>query len=283
MRRLHLFEIHDEPWCPAVLRDGVRDFLAVGARWPNVYRRVLPDLAQAVKASGAPRIVDLCSGAGGPWRSLVRPLRRTVDLEVVLTDHRPRPAIAARATDDRDGLRYRTFAVDARAVPDELTGFRTVFNAFHHFPPDEARQVLEDAVDHGQGVAVFEITERSVLGLANAVLLPFLVWALTPFIRPFSLQRLFWTYVIPAIPLVVAFDGVVSCLRSYSGAELDELVEGLDAYDWDRGWRWVLGFPVRAHYLIGVPREVASVPADVPAVEQVEADWHARGLAAGDG
>ena len=43
-------------------------------------------------------------------------------------------------------------------MPDELGGFRTLFNAFHHFPPERARAILEDAVHKGQGIGVFEFT-----------------------------------------------------------------------------------------------------------------------------
>jgi len=39
-------------------------------------------------------------------------------------------------------------------VPDELTGFRTIFSAFHHFRPEEARAVVADAAHQRQGIAV---------------------------------------------------------------------------------------------------------------------------------
>ena len=35
----------------------------------------------------------------------------------------------------------------------------------------------------------------------------------TPFILPFRWSRLFWTYIVPALPLVLTFDVVVSLLR----------------------------------------------------------------------
>jgi hypothetical protein len=56
--------------------------------------------------------------------------------------------------------------------------------------------------------------------------------------------------------LIVAWDGLVSCLRVYSRAELEELVRSLAAgssYRWDIG-RIALGPPgVHASYLVGVP------------------------------
>src|SRR5450759_4223616 len=50
------------------------------------------------------------------------------------------------------------------------------------------------------------------IGLMFAwALMPFVC---TPWIRPFRWSRLLWTYLIPIIPLVFLFDGVVSCHRT---------------------------------------------------------------------
>jgi hypothetical protein len=46
---------------------------------------------------------------------------------------------------------------------------------------------------------------------------------------------LFWTYLVPALPLVLLFDVMVSCLRVYSVPELRDLTAGLDCYRWDSG------------------------------------------------
>ncbi|MGH7754464.1 MAG: class I SAM-dependent methyltransferase, partial [Gemmatimonadales bacterium] len=70
MKRLHLFEIHDQPWCPASLRDTLTDFIAFLTRVAGLYDPVVPRLKRALERSGAGRVVDLCSGSGGPWRDL---------------------------------------------------------------------------------------------------------------------------------------------------------------------------------------------------------------------
>ena len=51
------------------------------------------------------------------------------------------------------------------------------------------------------------------------LLTPLAVGLATPFIRPFRWSRLFWTYVIPLVPLTCWWDGVVSQLRAYTPAE----------------------------------------------------------------
>ncbi|MDP3910236.1 MAG: hypothetical protein Q8Q14_07575 [Gemmatimonadales bacterium] len=239
MRRLHLVEIHDLPWCPPSLRDALTDFLAFALALPRTYEPAGPLIRAAAARSGARRIVDLCSGAGGPW-PLLAP---AVGLPVVLTDLYPH-----RHAD------LHPSPVDARAVPASLDGFRTMFTAFHHFRPEEARKILEDAVARRQGIAIFEAARRAPFDLALVALTWLGSLLAGPFVRPFRWSRLLWTYLPPALPLVGTFDAIVSCLRWYSPAELRELVAGLDAYDWDIGVRRASRSPLRMTYLIGVPR-----------------------------
>ena len=63
-----------------------------------------------------------------------------------------------------------------------------------------------------------------------------------------------WTYLIPIIPLVLLFDGVVSCLRTYRPQELREIVDKLTSceYKWEIGE--LAGGKVPITYLIGYPK-----------------------------
>ena len=234
--RVHLVEIHDLPSCPPSLRDALTDFLAFSENLGGAYDPVAPLLRRALERANARRIVDLCSGAGGPWRRLaVR-----VGVPVLLTDLYPHGDNVVR--------------VDARAVPAALDGFRTIFTAFHHFRPAEARAILADAVRRRQGIGVFEIARRAPLEIGVVALTWLGTLLSAPFVRPWRWSRLMWTYLPPVLPVVGTFDGIVSCLRTYSKAELKELVRGLDGYDWEIGdfrGRWS---PLRGTYLIGVPR-----------------------------
>src|ERR1700736_2005606 len=69
------FEFHDQKWFPNNLRDGVTDALQFILSLGRIYWPIVPILSKAVEASGAARIVDLCSGGGGPWLWLYRLLR----------------------------------------------------------------------------------------------------------------------------------------------------------------------------------------------------------------
>jgi len=128
-----------------------------------------------------------------------------------------------------------------------------MFTSFHHFSPDQARAILQNAVDDGRDIGIFETTKRSPLTIS--LMLP---WALmpiffTPWIRPFRWSRLFWTYVTPVIPFVFLFDGIVSCLRTYRPDELREMVGDLTAagYHWQIGEQSGMPGEMPITYLIG--------------------------------
>jgi hypothetical protein len=238
MRRLHLFEIGDQPWCPRALRDATTDLLELCFRTWNYYSPIAPRLAAAVDKARERDVVDLCSGGGGPWPSLLPELGESWPARVVLTDKYPNDEGARRVEEASNGrLRGDKRSIDAMAVPADLRGFRTMFTAFHHFRPEAARTILADAVKNRVGIAVFEFTGRTPLRLAAVALTPFVILYAVPFLRPLRWRTFVFTYLIPIIPIGVLFDGIVSCLRTYSPAELEALLEPLrgNGYRWDVG------------------------------------------------
>jgi hypothetical protein len=260
MRRVHLFEIGELPWCPGAVRDALTDYLTFMVEHGQPYAAATPLLSAAIAADvtsdSLPReaqIVDLASGAGGPWRTLAPMLAQAgTPVRVRLTDRFPNEPAYARLTRETDGrVTGETRPVRADAVPADLAGFRTMFSAFHHFAPTDARRVLADAAMHGQSIAIFEATRRDLRAVLLMCLTPLFVVLATPFIRPFRWSRLLLTYVVPMIPLAVMFDGVVSCLRTYTPSELRVMAEEgtPDGYTWTAGE--VGKGPIPVTYLIG--------------------------------
>jgi hypothetical protein len=256
MRRLEISEIHERSWFPQSLRNLVTDALQFILNTGRVYRPVAGRLRGAIDAAGAIRVIDLCSGGAGPWLWLHSTLRAdgSDPVEVVLTDKFPNLAAFENAGRKSCGaIVYSSQPVDASRIPSPLSGFRTVFTSFHHFSPAEAVAILQDAAAHRQGIAVFEAARRRPVTIAatSAVLIAALATA--PFVRPFRVSRLFWSYVLPVIPAVLFVDGILSCLRAYSPAELSELCEKISApgYKWDVGE--APGFFGPVTYLLGHP------------------------------
>ncbi|MCP4678154.1 MAG: hypothetical protein GY854_22095 [Deltaproteobacteria bacterium] len=237
MKRIHLIEFHEQRWCPASIRNGLTGIIQCIADVMPAYDGMLPPLIRAMRYSGSTRIVDFCSGSGGPWRQLLKwlPGAGEIPREILLTDLHPNYRAFSEIKKMSNGrINYVAETTDATNAPKELEGFRTFFASFHHFRPEIARRVLQDAVDKKTGIGIFEMTEHRLwsiffIGIASI----FLTLGLLPFVRPFRWSLVFWTYIFPILPIVVTIDGIVSALRSYSLKELKDMTDSLEADDYE--------------------------------------------------
>jgi hypothetical protein len=261
MARLHVFEFEDQSWFPALLRAQMTDYLVYSVRLLRGFPSYAASrLAPALRARGQRRLVDLGSGSGGVMPEVVRALADEQEIQAgaLLTDRYPSGAHAAEAREKPTGrVDFHPDPVDATHVPADLHGARTLFLSFHHFRPEPARKILADAVRAGSGIAIFELTERRLISMLGAVPgIPIMVLLLTPFIRPFQWSRLLFTYLLPILPLLIFWDGLVSHLRTYSVEELEQLVAELDAPDWhwDVRRERLPGMPAACTSLVGYPR-----------------------------
>ncbi len=246
MKRHQLFEIQDFPWCPQVLRDGVTELLYLNLKILRIYYPIIPKLRALVETSEG-EWVDLCAGSGGGSLLLLEKIATRVKT-LTLTDLYP-PAVKKELP---KGVSYYDAPVDARRVPKELRGVRTLFTSFHHLPDEVAYEVLKDAFDNRCSIGVFEFTQRKMSNIL--LVLPALLTSffLVPFIRPLDLKRLVLTYLIPLIPLVTVIDIVMTCFRTRSPEELKDLIKSLEApdYKWEVDQvRTAFGFKIT--YLVG--------------------------------
>ena len=219
-----------------------------------------------MSAAGTNVVLDLCSGAGGPWRTLAPALAKDGAVRIVLSDQYPNVR-AFSALRDAAGptVDFCAEPVDATQVPVALSGVRTMFNAFHHFPFEQATAVLADAVAASRPIAIFEGATTRMSGLlAMPVQIP-AIFLLTPFVRPFRWSRLLFTYVVPLIPLLVLFDGTVSFMRLYGRDELRDVISavpGHEQFAWEIGSLRATGMPWRIGYLLGMPKTDALTAPD---------------------
>lgn len=257
MGRIHGIELHDQQWFPRSWRDALTAFLRFAADVSGQAARVADKVAEVVHETHSSRIVDLCAGGGGPTPAVVKALAaKGVAIEVRATDLHPNlGAFEAMARESGGRITYERESVDAMNVPAHLGGLRTVFNAFHHFQPDEARAILAAAVRDRQPIVVVELVGRTAPAMVGMLFTPLFMLASTIVARPVRWDALFFSWIVPVLPAVACFDGIVSCLRVYSEEELKALVAGIEA----RGWSWEtgkipLGGPIHATYLVGRPR-----------------------------
>ena len=258
--RFELFEIHDQHWFPDFLRREVLDALQMILERTDAYKPIAGRLREALNCSGASEILDLFSGAGGPWPSLVQLFQKegATPVKVLLTDKYPDASSDGGGTACSNGINFLHDPIDATAIPERLQGFRTIFSSFHHFDPEQAGRFLRDSAARGQGIGVFEVASRHTFTLLTILAIPLADWLFTPTRHPFRWSRIFWTYVIPVVPLVLLVDGLISCMRAYSLADLRAMTAGVNSrdYEWRIGEESNANLPLRVTYLVGWPKKM---------------------------
>jgi len=256
MGRIHLFEFEDQKWFPSFLRNYGTDFLQFLSNKTKLYKPIIPIIEKGLQESKTDIIIDLGSGGGGGLIWLNSELIKDIpNLKIILTDFYPNIPAFELTKKKATNFNFIERPVDARNVPSELKGFRTQFLSLHHFKPKDARQILQNAVDSNSGIGVFEAQERSVPSVLAMVFSPLSVLFTTPFIRPFKIGRIIFTYLIPIVPLFVLWDGIVSSFRTYSVKEMNEMVKSLDGnekFNWNIGK--VKSGPGVVLYLVGTKK-----------------------------
>lgn len=257
MKRIHLFEFEDLSWFPSTIRNYMTDYLQFATNKFDFYAGVLDVLKQGVAKTENNTIIDLASGGGGGWLKLSEHLKTELpNTKVILSDFYPNiNAFRYNVRKIGGNFSFNENSVNALAVPNDLKGFRTMFLSFHHFKPTAAQQILQNAVNAKQPIAIFEAQERSVSKLIQFFFSPIFVLLMTPLILPFRFGRLLFTYLIPLVPLFVWWDGLVSVLRTYSVDEMQEMTKNLkkgDTFDWEIAK--IKSGPAEVQYLIGIPK-----------------------------
>lgn len=199
-------------------------------------------------------------------------------VDFVLTDIHPHLAAWEKAAKRSDNLLYVPTSVDAANAPRDLLAlagapsygntvrkeknksiFRLFSLAFHHFDDPLAISILQNTLETSDGFAIFELQGRDVGNLLTCLTLAPLLWLGSWYWFWGQWGQLFWTYVIPVVPFVIVFDGLVSCLRTRREGEVRELIgqTGMGV----EGWRFETGTATHTwptgtmQYFIGIREE----------------------------
>lgn len=259
MKRIQLFEFEDRAWFPDWLRRCLTRLINVMHQFLGTPRELAVLISKMLIHSSQSKIIDLCSGSGGPMREVVKILKEEYgfkNLELTLSDLYPDQETARYINQIRDNVTYVTIPVDATDVPPNLIGLRTMVGSFHHMAPDSAKKILVDAKERKQAICIYEISDNNLpiyLWWISLPLIFIMAFFITLFVRPLTWKQLLFTYLIPIIPFFFAWDGAVSNARTYNLKDLDFLLDGLetDDYSWEKGKISGKGNKL---YLIGMPR-----------------------------
>jgi hypothetical protein len=260
MKRIDLFEFEDFPWFPNWIRSCLTQLIVVMHKLLKSSDDLIPLLKRALPYSHNNTIVDLCSGSGGPMIEVFKALRAgkgETNVKLILTDLYPDLEMASKINNlGVSNLTYKTSLVNASHLNMELMGVRTMVGCFHHMKPDTARQILENAKKSKTPICIYEISDNAFPTFLWWVTIPIIflmALVITPFVRPLTWKQLLFTYIIPIIPVIFAWDGAVSNVRTYTLEDMDILLQGLEGpdYKWEKG---KIGKKANKLYLLGFPQ-----------------------------
>ena len=171
-------------------------------------------------------------------------------VKFILTDLHPHITNWTDLSKRSDNLSFVSESVDAGNAPTYLNGkngkkiFRLYNLAFHHFDDVMGKAILRNTIEtaHGFGFvtplpsflllivhSIFELQERTISSFITVFCMGILMFLITPFYFWRSPGHVFFTYIIPVIPFVLVFDGIVSSLRTRSADEVRDLMKACGA------------------------------------------------------
>ncbi len=246
MKRKELFEFEDFNWFPESIRAGMTNLILVLHKMmgtTEVLSNLIVKLRNKLEFN---TIVDLGSGSGGPMPSVVNTINENSaesPLKLILSDLHPNTNLVEKINNNKiDTIRYHTFPLNAVDLKDAPKGLKTMIASFHHMSPANAKQILKSAAENKQPILIYEIAKNNIPFIVWLLLLPISLVVLmlmslfmTPFPKNLTLTQVFFTYIIPIIPIAYAWDGQASLMRTYTFDDVKSLILDMKTndYQWE--------------------------------------------------
>ncbi|KAI0421563.1 hypothetical protein F5X98DRAFT_328662 [Xylaria grammica] len=223
------------------------DFCAgAGGPTPYIERALNQQLGSSRSSPSSPpsyaAVVSQSYDAPSPAPAPNEP--RNLGVKFILTDLHPHVESWEKAASASPCLTYVSSPVDAAAAPPDLIlknkaqgkGVFRLFNlAFHHFDDDLARAILKNTVETSDGFGIFELQSRTLSSFISCILFGFFILLIAPLLYWWSPQILFFVYIVPIVPFVLVFDGLISSIRTRTADEVEVLLRTCgadDTVDW---------------------------------------------------
>jgi hypothetical protein len=202
----------------------------------NIYEPATPLFQDFCKKAESAAVLDLCSGSGEASRIFIDSLNKNnlPKLQFYLSDLNPidnAQKTALPENTSRIEVGIDASSINENDVPQHQA--RMMIAAFHHFHPQQAKKILQDAVNKQKAIFIVEPFPKRL-----STTLPFFLHSFIPgAINPLScendrLLKAVFTYLIPIIPLMGWWDTIISALRMYTEEDYYAMVADMDDYNW---------------------------------------------------
>lgn len=225
MKRKQVPQITNTNWFPAFLTRCVHEFMTWFVHTIKAAKPFMPVVEEGLHHADSIIIIEQKGGAGFET------------LAPFLDEKLKKTYVTAKDFDAKE------------------EGLYLSVNSFHQYDSKKARSILAKVVNKRQPIVVVEGNNDSlwqVFGMT--VLVPLTVLLTAPFVKPFRLERLLFTYLLPILPLVTFIDGFLALFKLYAPKDLDELTASIDQKDYTwRSGKMDNGRGGKIIYLLGYP------------------------------
>ena len=229
---MRLIEFGDLEWVPRWYDIYLREFLFFYYKLYGYYKLWTPALKDFFCKVPSKVYLECCSGSGEVLPLIIDHYFKKYPLmngalppKFLLSDLKPDSNFIQKKQDLKKGLfQYIESPLDATNIPSKWNHPRIFINSFHHLNPE----IAEKAILNGsaEGLIILEYVNTSILGFFSVFLGSLSIFFLLPFVvklRDLPVMVLF-TYFIPIFPLMVLWDGIVSCLHVYKEKDFVQIL-----------------------------------------------------------
>jgi hypothetical protein len=235
-------ELEDKKWFPAFLRNHQTEYLSFLASAFRLYHPIKQKLLDCLQNVPNAEWTDICSGAGGPVKNLA------THHKVLLTDKFPHTNIQ----DNLSGITYHEKPVDVLKDDIPGKGLISMFNGFHHFGHSEKEEILQMAAKSARPIFIAEILQPNLICLLRVIFSATVGhWLLVPVMKPFSLKRVLFTYIIPLHTFTILIDGIISVCKAGSSTYYKKLCKNNSTEQYQLYFECVPSFSSTIYLLYG--------------------------------
>ena len=210
MKRKQITQIINSSWCPKFIKKLVAEFLSWFVVKVNATKPFIPLIESMVNDAHSNQIINIDFNIGAGIESVKPYLKEDIQIK---------------------SIPISDFNTDTKGV-------YLFLNSFHQLNVKQAKEILSQIVNSKNPVIIVEGNNDSLWQVVGmTVFVPLTTLLTAPFVKPFRLTRLLFTYIIPVLPLIITIDGCIALLKLYNPKDLLELTSSINApkYEWKAG------------------------------------------------
>lgn len=217
---MHLFEFEDHRNTPTLFRKMLLEILELcNSTFRPYYKRVCGRIIEDAKIIGFSRVIELGAGTAPLSRALAES-GEAHGLSVVPCDLMPDVQLYSQLAQEFPGQVHPILEpVDiTKEVDWGDTTAVVLCAALHHVPAGDRPRILRALTRSSKRVMIFEPVRNNPVSilLATTSLVPAMLLPLFFLSKPGFFSRALWCWLVPIVPLMFVWDGVVGCLRQWS-------------------------------------------------------------------